>query len=356
MAVVIAGAALALLFAACGEGDKRDGAAVAPGADKKAEPAAPKEVTLTLAGYTTPREAYGKAIIPAFQKYWKEKTGQKVVFQESYLGSGAQSRAVAGGFEADVVALSLAPDVQRLVDARLIDAKWGERPDNGMVSRSIAVLAVRPGNPKGIKEWEDLGRADVEVLTPNAKTSGGAMWNVLAMYGAAMRGHVASAKAGDVESARALLAKVFARVTIMDKGARESMLTFEKGVGDVAITYENEVLVGNKSGAKYDYVVPASTLLIENPIAVVDKYVDKHGTREIATAFVEFTKLPEQQRAFGEYGLRPVDAAVAAEVEAKLPKITDLFTIRDLGGWPAMIENVFSDTGVYSQVVATLGR
>jgi sulfate/thiosulfate transport system substrate-binding protein len=356
VSMVFAAAALALLFAGCGEGDEGAAKAVEPGAAKMAEPAAPKEVTLTLAGYTTPREAYGKAIIPAFQKYWMEKTGQKVTFQESYLGSGAQSRAVAGGFEADVVALSLAPDVQRLVDAGLIDAKWDQRPDNGMVSRSIAVLAVRPGNPKGLKDWEDLGRADVEVLTPNAKTSGGAMWNVLAIYGAAMRGHVASAKAGDGESAKALLAKVFARVTIMDKGARESMLTFEKGVGDVAITYENEVLVGNKSGVKYDYVVPASTLLIENPIAVVDKYVDKHGTHEVATAFVEFTKLPEQQRAFAEYGLRPVDPAVAAEVEVKLPKVADLFTIRDLGGWPAMVDKVFSETGIYSQVVATLGR
>jgi sulfate/thiosulfate-binding protein len=350
--LALAAVASAALVAACGDGDK----GAEPGPGKKAEPAPAKEVTLTLAAYTTPREAYGKAIIPAFQKHWMEKTGQKVSFQESYLGSGAQSRAVAGGFEADIVALSLAPDVQRLVDAGIIDAKWEKRPDNGMVSRSIAVLAVRPGNPKGIKEWEDLGRADVEVLTPNAKTSGGAMWNVLAMYGAAMRGHVASAKAGDVESAKALLAKVFARVTIMDKGARESMLTFEKGVGDVAITYENEVLVGNKSGIKYDYVVPASTLLIENPIAVVDKYIDKHGTREIATAFVEFTKLPEQQRAFAEYGLRPVDAAVAAEVEAKLPRVADLFTIRDLGGWPEMIAKVFDETGVYSQVIASLGR
>jgi sulfate/thiosulfate transport system substrate-binding protein len=357
-APAVALAALAMLVVACGQGDK-GGAPAAEPKGGKAGPSAPKappEVTLTLAGYTTPREAYGKAIIPAFQKHWLEKTGQKVVFQESYLGSGAQSRAVAGGFEADVVALSLAPDVQRLVDAGLIDAKWGERPDNGMVSRSIVVLAVRPGNPKGVKDWEDLGRKDVEVLTPNAKTSGGAMWNVLAMWGAAMRGHVPSAKAGDVDSAKQLLAKVFARVTIMDKGARESMLTFEKGVGDVAITYENEVIVGNRSGLKYDYVVPASTILIENPIAVVDKYADKHGTRDVAAAFVEFVKRPEQQRAFAEYGLRPVDAAVAAEVEAKLPKPADLFTIRDLGGWPEMISKVFGDNGVYGEVVASLGR
>jgi len=349
-------AALACAPLACGtkEADQKpeEGA-------KKAAPEAPKasnEVTLTLAAYTTPREAYGKAIIPAFQKYWQEKKGQRVVFQESYLGSGAQSRAVAGGFEADVVALSLAPDVQRLVDAGLIDAKWGERPDNGMVSRSLVVLAVRPGNPKGIKEWKDLGRADVEVLTPNAKTSGGAMWNVLAMWGAALRGHVEGAKEGDVEGAKALLAKVLARVTIMDKGARESMLTFEKGVGDVAITYENEVLVGNKSGVKYDYVVPSSTLLIENPIAVVDKYADKHGTREVAAEFVEFVKRPEQQRAFAEYGLRSIDPAVAAEAEATWPKPADLFTIRDLGGWPKMVAEVFGEKGVYTEVVSALGR
>lgn len=352
------GAAAVLLALACGPGGE-EGKAAAPAAEKAKAPEAPKapkEVTLTLAAYTTPREAYGTAIIPAFQKHWLEKTGQKVVFQESYLGSGAQSRAVAGGFEADVVALSLAPDVQRLVDAGIIDPKWGERPDNGMVSRSIVVLAVRPGNPKGIKEWADLGRADVEVLTPNAKTSGGAMWNVLAMWGAALRGHVEGAKAGDPEGAKALLSRVFARVTIMDKGARESMLTFEKGVGDVAITYENEVLVGNRSGVRYDYAVPASTLLIENPIAVVDKYVDEHGTREVATAFVEFVKQPAQQRAFTQYGLRSIDPTVAAEAEASWPKPADLFTIRDLGGWPKMVAEVFGEAGVYTGVVSALGR
>lgn len=308
--------------------------------------AAPAKVrTLTIAGYTTPREAYGKAILLAFAARWKEKTGEEVKFEESWQGSGAQARAVKEGFEADVVALSLDPDVKVIEDAGLITHDWRAGASGGIVTRSLAVIAVRPGNPKGIKDWSDLRRADVEVLTPNVRTSGGAMWNVLAIWGAGMRGH-AGVKAGEAAGALDLLRGVLARVSVMDKGARESIVNFEKGVGDAAITYENEVLVAKKEGQPMDYVVPPSTILIENPVAVVDRYADAHGNREVATAFVEFLSTNEAQRAFAEYGLRPVDASATP---AGLPQPADLFTIRDLGGWQQVRTQVFDKGGIYDQ-------
>lgn len=313
------------------------------------------ERTLTLAAYTTPREVYRNIILPAFIEEWKNKTGETVTFQDSYLGSGAQSRAVLAGFEADVLALSLEPDVKRVVDAGLITHDWKAGAHQGMVSRSIVVLAVRPGNPKGVRDWDDLGKPGLGILTPNVKTSGGAMWNVMAMFGAAMRGHT-SAKKDDEESAGNLLSKVFGNVAIMDKGARESMITFEKGVGDVAVTYENEVLVGRKSGKSYDYVVPRSTILIENPAAVVDRYAEKHGNLDIARAFVAFLHSPKAQQAYAEYGLRAVDETAAPEAMARLPKTADCFTVQDLGGWARVDEVLFGDGKLYDRMIASLGR
>src|SRR4026209_2095163 len=232
------------------------------------------DVKLTLGAYTTPREAYAE-VIPLFQAYWLEKSGQKVTFEESYQGSGAQSRAVAEGFEADIVALSLEADITRIEKAGLITHDWRSEPYGGMVSTSVVAFAVREGNPKNIKDWSDLAQPGLEILTPNPKTSGGAMWNVLALYGAAQRGHVEGFTADDA-GAQDFLLSVLQNVSIMDKGARESITTFEKGVGDVAITYENEVLVGQKAGIKYELVLPSSTIQIDNPAAVVDTYVDKH--------------------------------------------------------------------------------
>ncbi|MCU0841220.1 MAG: sulfate ABC transporter substrate-binding protein [Thiobacillaceae bacterium] len=307
--------------------------------------------TLTLGAYTTPREVYGKAIIPAFQRHWKAKTGQEVRFQESYLGSGAQARAIVGGFEADVAALSLEADVDTIARAGLIQGDWRRGANRGMVTRSVVVLAVREGNPKAVRDWDDLRRPGLQVLTPNVRTSGGAKWNICALYGAALRGGTRAHK-GDTAAAEALLRDVLRNVAVMDKGARESMINFEKGVGDVAVTYENEVLVGRKSGETYEYAIPRSTILIENPAAVVDKYADKHGTRDLAEAFVAFLASAEAQRAFAVYGLRPVDAAVAKETAAAFPPVRDLFTIRDLGGWPAVEKTLFSPAGAYERAMA----
>jgi sulfate/thiosulfate-binding protein len=310
---------------------------------------APLPVELTLGAYTTPREAYGKAILPAFTASWKASHDQDVTFQESYQGSGAQARAIKEGFEADVAALSLEPDIQALEDAHLITHDWRTGPSGGVVSRSVVVLAVRPGNPKHIDDWDDLAQPGVDVLTPNVRTSGGAMWNVMAIYGAAVRGHVTGVAANDPAAAEAFLGRVLGNVKVMDKGARESMTTFDSGVGDVAITYENEVIAAKQAGKLIEYVVPPSTILIENPVAVVDEYAKKHHTEAIAQAFVDYLQTPDAQQAFGKYGFRTVDPTAQ---DPDLPAVTDLFTVRDLGGWSGVDTSLFAKAAGYDRALA----
>ncbi len=317
------------------------------------ETGSPGRITLTLGAYTTPREAYGKAIIPAFQQFWKQKTGQDVEFQTSYQGSGAQSRAIISGFEADVAALSLAEDVEKIVEAGLITHDWKSGANRGIVSTSVVVVAVRSGNPLKIRDWTDLTRSGVEILSPDPRTSGGAMWNICAVYGAALRGKTGAQK-DDRQAAAGFLEAVLRNVSVMDKGARESITNFEKGIGDVAVTYENEVLVGRKSGQRYDYVIPPSTILIENPAAVIDKYADKHGVQDAAKAFVDFLSSAEAQKAFAEHGLRPVHHEVAAELASRFPPVEDLWTIEYLGGWKQVMREIFSQNGVYSSVINRL--
>jgi sulfate transport system substrate-binding protein len=312
---------------------------------------AAQPVKLILGAYTTPREAY-RELIPIFQQQWKEKTGQEVIFEESYLGSGAQSRAILEGFEADIAALSLEADINRIQNGGLITYNWKSGPYKGMVSNSIVSFAVRPGNPKGIRDWADLAQPGLEILTPNPKTSGGAMWNVLALYGAAKRGFVDGAPADDDAAAQDFLLKVLKNVTVMDKGARESITNFEKGIGDVAITYENEVLVGQQSGQNYELVIPRSTILIENPVAVVDTYVDQHGTREAAEAFVAFLFTPQAQEIFARHGLRAVDPEVAKATASQYPTVEDLFTIDYFGGWDQATPEFFGEDGIYFQAIS----
>ena len=316
------------------------------------EPAGP-EVRLILGAYTTPREAYSE-IIPLFQAQWAQQTGESVVFEESYLGSGAQSRAVVEGFEADIVALSLEADVQRISNAGLITNDWKSAPNQGMVSTSVVAFAVREGNPENILDWADLARPGIEVLTPNPKTSGGAMWNILGLYGAALRGQVEGVPAEDEAAARAFMEAVLANVSVMDGSARDSIINFEKGVGDVAITYENEVLVGQQAGQPYQLVIPRSTIRIDNPVAVVDASVDKHGTRAAAEAFVSFLFTPEAQAVFARHGLRSVDPGVASETASQYPPVADLFTIDYFGGWALVTAGIFGDEGVYTRAIAAV--
>ncbi len=341
------------------------GAVIAPVAAQDA----PAPITLTLVGYAVPREAYGD-IIPAFQAKWLAETKQQVNILESYAASGSQSRAVAGGFEADIVGLSIEPDVTRLVDAGLITHDWKDNAAKGIVTDSLVVLAVRPGNPKSITDWVDLATDGVEIITPDPATSGGAQWNILGAYGAARRGNVEGFEATDV-GAEAFLTKLVTNIAAFDKDGRESFLTFERGVGDVAITYENEVYAGLQKNGEYDIVYPSSTLLIENPVALVDVYVDKHGTREVAQAFIDFLWSPEAQTIFAEHGFRPVNEEVAAAYNVNVedgtppetssspvplvyPPVADQFTIEEFDGWAAARKAFFGDEGTITAIITSI--
>lgn len=329
------------LLAACG----------GPAASPTEASGGPAPAQLILGAYTTPREAYGE-IIPLFTAQWQESTGQTVTFEESYLGSGAQARAINEGFEADVAALSLDGDIAKIADAGLITHDWHIPPYNGMVSTSIVAFAVRAGNPRNIHDWADLAQPDLEILTPDPKTSGGAQWNILALYGAALRGHVEGVPADDEAAATEFLKSVLVNVTVFDKSARESITNFETGVGDVAITYENEVLVGRQAGQDYELIIPTSTILIENPAAVVDVYVDKHGSRAVAEAFVEFLFTKEAQEIFAAHGLRSLDPEVGAATTDQYPPVTDLFTIGEqFGGWAEAGPKYFGESGIYTQAI-----
>jgi sulfate/thiosulfate transport system substrate-binding protein len=308
-----------------------------------------KTPVISFAAYSTPREVYGK-IIPAFQAKWKdEHNDQSVIFQESYGGSTTQAQNVIGGYPADVVALSLAPDVDVIKDAGLITRDWTQVADGGMVSTSVVVFDVRPGNPKRLKDWADLARPGVEVLTPDPASSGGARWNIVAAYGAALRGKV-SGVATDAANGT-LLAGIFKNVTVLDKSARDSIKNFESGNGDVAITYENEVFTAQKAGLDDELVIPPSTVLIENPVAVVDKNADAHCVKDVADAFVEFLHSEDAKDLYTSVGfLRGTDPTEAAAGDGDtFAKIDDLFTVADLGGWGQIDRQVFGADGVFTK-------
>jgi sulfate/thiosulfate transport system substrate-binding protein len=339
---------ISLLGAACGGSNDSGGSAKASG-----ECSLPETPVITFAAYSTPREVYGK-IISAFIEKWKaEHNDQGVIFQESYGGSTTQAANVVGGFEADVVALSLDPDVQTIEDEGLITHDWRAEADGGMVSTSIAVFDVRPGNPKGLQDWNDLAQSGLEILTPDPASSGGARWNIIGAYGAAMRGY-ADNEEGDTTGAQELLTGIFKNVTVMDKSARDSIKNFEAGNGDVAITYENEILTAQKAGLEDEMVLPPSTILIENPVALVDANVDKHCVREVAEAFVDYLHTDEAKELYASVGfLRPTDAAAAAKGDGdQFPPVKDLFTIEDLGGWETLNTDVFGDGGLFTNAFA----
>jgi len=326
--------------------------------NKSADTKAPagKTRTIILGSYTVNKEPYEKELIPAFQKYWKQKSGEDVKFETSFVASGAQAKAIVGGFEADVAALSLEGDIDQIVKAGLITNNWKSKQADGFVTNSIAVIAVRPGNPKNIKDWEDLAKPGIGVLYPNPKTSGGAMWDVNAIYGAGLK--ISEQKNGkqDPAFAKELLKGIQKNVKVMDKSGRESFTTFEKGTGDAVVTYENEVLRAIAGGAKYDLIYPKSTILIQNPIAIVDKNVEKHGNKEVVEAFVNFLYTKDAQRILGKNGFRPVDQEVAKEFSANFPIPAQLFSIDYLGGWSKVVKEIYGADGVWTKIVVELGQ
>lgn len=311
---------------------------------------------LVLAAYSVPKEAYEKHIIPAFQRHWKQKTGQDLAVRTSYGASGAQARAIIGGFEADVAALSLAGDLDQVAKAGLITHDWKTAPDHGVISASVVAFGVRKGNPKGIRGWEDLAKPGVAVLYPNPKTSGGAMWDVMAIYGAGLKLAGQASPAAAEAQAAALLKRIQKNVKVMDKSGRESVTTFERGVGDVIITYENELLPRVKSGRPYEVIVPAQTIFVENPVAVVDRNVDRHKNRDVAEAFVAFLRGEEAQRAFRELGFRPAVPPPAGHAAGTFPVPAQLFTVAELGGWAKVEPLLFGPQGIWTKTVEELAR
>ena len=300
--------------------------------------------TLTIGAYSVVREAIHDGVLPAFRIYWKAKTGHDVRFEESYNASGAQSRAIKSGFDADIAILSLEGDMTLLVDAGLVHKGWNRGPRRGMVTNSLVVIGVRQGNPKELRDWPDLARSGVSVLYPDPKSSGGARWNINAIYGAALL-----AANGDKEAGFAQLASVQQNVVNMDASGRQSMATFDRGTGDAVVTYENELLLQRKLGrGPGQYVVPPSTLLIESPAAIVDASVSRHGNRPLAEAFLAFLIAPEGQRILVEYGFRPLDPTMDIAEQPPLP--ARLFTMRDLGGWPQIKKDLYNPGGVWDSL------
>jgi sulfate/thiosulfate transport system substrate-binding protein len=306
--------------------------------------AQPLDTRLSLVAYSTPREAYAK-LISAFQD---TPAGKGIDFSQSYGASGEQTRAVKAGLKADLVALSLAPDVDELVKAGIVDAKWNRQSYRGMVTHSVVVFVVRDGNPKKIFGWDDLLKPGVQVVTPNPFTSGGARWNVMAAYGAWR-------KQGKTDKqAQAKLLKLFKNVVAQDKSARESLQTFTSGKGDVLLAYENEALFARSKGQNIQFRIPRSTILIENPIAVTKTSEHKNE----ANAFLRFLRTPAAQRVFAQNGYRPVNQAVAAEFKSRFPARPGLFTIDQLGlgGWTKVQSTFFDpDRGVMARIERQVG-
>jgi sulfate transport system substrate-binding protein len=325
----------AMLAAGCGSDDDSSKAA---GSSKASAPNDGAKVTLV--GFSAPREAH-EAIIKAFGA---TEEGSGVEFEQSYGASGDQSRAVEGGLAADVVHLALEPDVTRLVDAGKVADDWNAGEYKGMVSDSVVVFAVRKGNPRKFQDWDDLLEQGVEVVTPNPFTSGGARWNLMAAYGAWTRG-------GDKpEEALDKLKDLLANTPVQSKSAREAMQVFVGGKGDVMLAYENEVIAAQQKGEDIEYVIPDSTILIENPAAVV---TGGEGT-EAGRAYLDFLLSDEAQKIFGDHGYRPVKEEVAKTFDFETPK--DLFTIEDVGGWSTVMTDFFDrENGKVAKIEQDLG-
>jgi sulfate transport system substrate-binding protein len=314
---------------------------------------------VTLAAYSNVYDVYGK-LISTFQDDWKAKhDNQQVIFQTSFGGSTTQAQNVVDGFPADIVALSLGPDVQMIEDAGLITHDWRNDTENSIVASSAVVFDVRPGNPKHIENWNDLTQPGLQILTPDPAQSGGAKWNIVSAYGAAMRGRVPGYAQGSTSDAEKLLEGIFKNVTVMDKSANDSIKNFEAGNGDVAITYEYAVLTAQHAGLPDEMVIPPSTVDIQTPVVVVDKNAEAHCVEDIANAFVKFLHTKDAKDIFTSVGFeRPVAQADAAKGDGStFPAINDLFTTDQIGGWDRLLnDTVFGDSGAFTQAqTATQG-
>ena len=310
-----------------------------------------QSANLTLVSYAVTRNAYEK-IIPLFTKQWKEKTGQTVTFKQSYGGSGSQTRAVIDGLEADIVALALSSDVQKIEKEGLIQPGWEkEAPNDSIITKSVIAIVSRDPNLK-ITKWSELADKNLKVITANPKTSGGARWNFLGLWGAVTQ------TGGTPAQAQEFVQKIYQNVPVLPKDAREASDAFYKqGQGDVLLNYENEVILAKQQGETLPYSVPTNeNISIEGPVAVVDSNVDKKGTRKVAEAFVQFLYTPEAQKAFAESGFRPVDETVAKDFASQYPVIKKLFTVKDFGGWKKVQTEFFDDGAIFDQILTKVGK
>lgn len=310
---------------------------------------AQSETKLLNVSYDPTRELY-KEFNAAFAAHWQKESGEKVSIEASHGGSGKQARAVIDGLEADVVTLALAYDIDAIAaKGDLLPKDWQTRlPHNSSPYTSTIVFLVRKGNPKGIQDWGDLIKDGVEVITPNPKTSGGARWNYLAAWGWALK-----QPGGSADTAKAFVKNLYTHVPVLDSGARGSTTTFvQRGIGDVLLAWENEAFLAVKELGpdQFDIVVPSISILAEPPVALVDKVVDKHGTRKVAEAYLNYLYTPEGQEIAAKNFYRPIDATVAAKHEKDFPKV-NLLTIDDtFGGWAVAQPKHFGDGGTFDQI------
>ena len=306
------------------------------------------DITLLNVSYDPTRELY-QDFNKLFATKWKAQSGDSVTIKQSHGGSGKQARSVIDGLDADIVTLGLAYDIDEIADKGLLSKTWQKHlPLNSTPYQSTIVLLVRKGNPKGIKDWGDLIKPGVQVITPNPKTSGGARWNYLAAWGYALK-----QPGGTEASAKDFVAKIFKNVPVLDSGARGSTTTFaERGIGDVLITWENEAFLAIKEFGpdKFEVVAPQVSILAEPPVAIVDKVVDKHGTRKVAEAYLRALYSDEGQEIIAKNFYRPTTASIAKKYASQFPKIS-LFTIEDVfGGWTKAQKNHFADGGSFDLI------
>ena len=308
-----------------------------------------KDISLLNVSYDPTRELYVE-YNAAFSKYWKAKTGDNVTVKQSHGGSGKQARSVIDGIDADVTTLALAYDIDEISEkAKLITPDWQKRlKHNSSPYTSTYIFLVRKGNPKGIKDWGDLIKPGVSVITANPKTSGGARWGYLAAYGYALR-----QPGGNDAKAKEFVSNLFKNVPVLDSGARGSTVTFaERGIGDVLLAWENEAYLSIKEfgDGKFDIVYPPTSILAEPPVTVVDKVVDKRGTRDVANAYLEYLYSNEGQEIAAKNFYRPIDEKIAAKYAKNFPKV-NLFTIDEVfGGWTKAQKTHFADGGVFDQI------
>jgi sulfate/thiosulfate transport system substrate-binding protein len=327
---IVAGLSFSLV--ACG-----NGGSTKPGEVQK------KDVEITLAGYAVPKPAHNR-IIKKFAAKWQQEHHQKVIFKQTYGGSGSQTRAVIDGLPADVVHLALGDDVDKLATASLVAADWAKKlPNNGIVAQSVVAIVIRQGNPKKIKSFADLARADVKWVTANPKTSGGARWNFMALW------HDGLKASGKEAQAIEYVTKAVNNIVVQPKDAREAMDAFVKqGQGDALLNYENEILFAKEKGQAFEYTIPDVNVSIDTPVAIVDKNVNKHGNREVVEAFVKYLFTPEAQAEFVRVGYRP-GATVA---DPRFPKVKTLGTVAAYGGWKDFQKKFFADGAIYDKIEA----